>query len=304
MRLLTRSDFDGLCCAVLLKELGVVNEMLYAHPKDLQDGKVKVTSDDVLANVPFVEGAGMWFDHHSSEDERLSMVSFKGRSEEAPSAARVIYDYYDEDEKFSGKLSGFDEMMKYVDKLDSADLTVDEVMEPKGWVLLGFLCDPRTGLGYHQEFTTSNLDLMRALVDHIRNKSIDEILDLPDVKERIEMYNAKNAEYSEFIKANSRTDGPVLIIDTRGKQVPPGNRFLEYTLFPDTNVSIRLIDGKLGETTAITVGYSIINRSATVDVGSIMLQHGGGGHIQVGTCQVNASDAEQVLGEIIQALKE
>ncbi len=299
MRLLTRSDFDGICCAVLLKELGVVDEMVYAHPKDLQDGKVEVTANDVLANVPYVAGAGMWFDHHSSEEKRVRDAGdVKGKVGSAPSTARLIYEYYGAE-----KLGKFEEMLKYCDKMDSADLTEDEIRDPRGWIMLGFVCDPRTGLGYHKKFKTSNLDLMQALIDHIRTKPVDEILALPDVKERVDMYNEMNAEYAEFIKANSRTDGHVLIIDTRGKQIPSGNRFLEYMLFPDTNVSIRLIDGRMGKTISITAGYSIINKTASADIGAIMLKYGGGGHNKVGTCQVETPDAERVLGEIVSALK-
>ena len=297
MRLLTRSDFDGICCAVLLKELGVVDEMIYAHPKDLQDGKIKVSSNDVLANVPYVEGAGMWFDHHSSEEERLDIVGFKGRSEDSPSTARVIYDYFNDE-----RLGKFDEMMEYIDKVDSGDLTPEEILNPKGWVLLGFICDPRTGLGYHQDYATSNLQLMQDLTEHIRTMGIEEILALPDVRERIAMYFENDALHRKLLTDNTRVEGAVAITDTRGiRKIPPGNRFLVYSLFPDTNISIRVIDVKGGRETSITVGHSITNRTSTVDVGSLMLRYGGGGHRTVGTCQVPAAEADAIMGEIIEA---
>ncbi len=300
MRLLTRSDFDGICCAVLLRDLGVIDEMVYAHPKDLQDGKIEVTENDVLANVPFVEGAGMWFDHHASEDERLSMVAFKGVSDAAPSTARLIYDYY----QGHDKLARFDEMMKYVDKVDSADLTEDEILNPTGWVLLGFICDPRTGLGYHQDFKNSNLQLMQSLVEYIGNMSIEEILAHSDVKERVDRYFDNDAKCSVFVKENSRADGPVVITDTRGKSdMPPGNRFLVYSLYPDTNISIRVMDVKGGEAVSISVGHSITNRTSELDVGSLLLKYGGGGHKKVGTCQVSVDEADKVLDEIIAACK-
>ena len=299
MRLLTRSDFDGICCAVLLKELGVVDEMVYAHPKDLQDGKVAVTKNDVLANVPFVEGAGMWFDHHSSEDERIKDAGdIAGKAGSAASTARLIYEYYGPE-----KLSKFDEMLKYCDKMDSADLIEDEIKNPEGWVMLGFICDPRTGLGYHKSFKTSNLDLMQSLTGYISSMPVEDILKLPDVQERVEMYNEKTAEYAEFLEENARPAGKVLIIDTRGKVVPSGNRFIEYTMFPDTNISARLIDGKVDDVTSISVGHSIINRTATADVGSIMLKYGGGGHRKVGTCQVSAQEAGKIFEEIVNELK-
>jgi hypothetical protein len=181
MRLLTRSDFDGICCAVLLKELGLMEEMVYAHPKDLQDGKFDVGKDDILANVPYVPGCGLWFDHHSSENERLALEGrYEGRSKQAPSAARVIADYYGAE-----RFDRFREMLEYVDRLDSGQLTEEEILKPQGWILLGFICDPRTGLGYHKNYRISNLEFMSDLVDHILTMSIDEILKLQDTQERI-----------------------------------------------------------------------------------------------------------------------
>ena len=300
MRLLTRSDFDGICCAVLLKELGLMDEMVYAHPKDLQDGKIPVGKNDVLANVPYVPGCGLWFDHHSSEHERLELEGvYVGCSKSAPSAARVICDYYGAE-----KFAQFEEMLKYVDKVDSGQLTEEEILNPQGWVLLGFICDPRTGLGYHKEYRISNLTFMNDLVDHLRTRSIDEILQLPDTQERIERYRENDQNAREFLKQHSQVSGPVLITDARGAaEIPPSNRFLIYSLYPDTNISIRMIDGRGKEFVAISVGYSILNRTASVDVGSLMLKNGGGGHKKVGTCQVPYGKADEVLHELIEACK-
>ena len=296
MRLLTRSDFDGICCAVLLKELGLMDEMVYAHPKDLQDGKIAVGSNDILANVPYVPGCGLWFDHHSSEQERLQLIGkYEGESISAPSAARVVSNYFNSD-----KLSRFKEMLHFVDKVDSADLTEDEILNPTGWVLLGFICDPRTGLGYHKGYRISNLAFMNELVDHIRTKSIAEILSLPDTKERIAIYQENDQKAREFLKKYSRVEGSVLLTDARGVQdLPPSNRFLVYSLFPETNISIRMIDGKGKEFVSISVGYSILNRTATIDVGSLMLKYGGGGHKAVGTCQVPYNMADVALKQIL-----
>lgn len=296
MRLLTRSDFDGICCAVLLKELGLMTEMVYAHPKDLQDGKVAVGKDDILANVPYVPGCGLWFDHHSSEQERLQLAGkYEGRSIASPSAARVISDYYN-----SAELSRFREMLHFVDKVDSADLTEEEILNPTGWILLGFICDPRTGLGYHKDYRISNLAFMSDLVDHIRTKSIDEILSLPDTLERIALYKENDAKAREFLKSHSEVNGAVIVTDARGvATLPPANRFLVYSLYPETNISVRMIDGKGKEFVSISVGYSILNRTATIDVGSLMLKYGGGGHKAVGTCQVPYSAADTALKEIV-----
>jgi hypothetical protein len=300
MRLLTRSDFDGICCAVLLKEIGLLSEMVYAHPKDLQDGKIPVGKDDILANVPFVPGCGLWFDHHSSEQERLSLQGkYEGRSVEAPSAARVICDYYGPE-----KFARLAEMLRSVDKVDSAQLTEQEILDPRGWILLGFICDPRTGLGYHKAYRISNLAFMNDMVDHIRTKSIDEILALPDTQERIKLYRENDQQARTFLTERTRIDGPVIVTDARGAaEIPPSNRFLVYSLYPEANISIRLIDGKKKEFVAISVGYSILNRTATVNVGSLMLKYNGGGHRAVGTCQVPYGEADRVLDEIVAACK-
>ena len=298
MRLLTRSDFDGICCAVLLKELGLMDEMIYAHPKDLQDGKIPVYKNDILANVPYVPGCGLWFDHHSSENERLQLEGkFEGCSKPALSAARVICDYYG-----ANKFGRFKEMLEYVDRVDSGQLNEYEILSPQGWVLLGFICDPRTGLGYHKGYRISNIAFMNDLVDHIRTKSIEEILNLPDTKERIQLYLANDLKAREFLTKHSEVKGSVLVTDTRGaEEIPPSNRFLIYSLFPGTNISIRMIDGRGKEFVAISVGYSILNRTAKVDVGALMLKYGGGGHKKVGTCQVPYDQADRVLNELIVA---
>jgi hypothetical protein len=298
MRLFTRSDFDGICCAALLKELGLMDEMVYAHPKDLQDGKIAVGKNDILANVPYVPGCGLWFDHHSSERERLELDGkYEGCSRPAPSAARVICNYYGMD-----KFVRFKEMLDFVDRIDSGQLTEYEILSPTGWVLLGFICDPRTGLGYHKGYRISNLAFMDHLVDHIRTKTISEILTLPDTLERIERYRTNDQKAREFLQKNSTVNGPLLVTDARGAEdIPPSNRFLIYSLYPETNISIRMIDGRGKEFVAISVGYSILNRTATVDVGSLMLKYGGGGHKKVGTCQVPYEQADRVLNELIKA---
>lgn len=303
MRLLTRFDFDGICCAVLLKELELMDEIKFIHPKELQDGNVEVTANDILANVPFVEGCGLWFDHHTSEEERVGLDGrFKGASHKAPSAARVIYDYYDG----SNRLSKFNEMMKFVDLADSAQFTVDDIMKPKGWVLLAFICDPRTGLSFYDGYGISQFQFMNELIEKIRTiNNIDRILQLPDVKERVDRYFQQDKVFRNFLIENSHIDGPAVITDTRSNSnIPPGNRFLVYSLFPETNISIRLIDGKKKKNVVIAVGHSIINKSSRVNVGSLMLRYGGGGHERVGTCQIPYEVADTVLKDIVKEIKE
>jgi nanoRNase/pAp phosphatase (c-di-AMP/oligoRNAs hydrolase) len=301
MRLLTRSDFDGLACGALLLYLGLIDEWKFVHPKDIQDGLVQATDNDILANIPYIKGCKLWFDHHSSETERLGKNSyFEGVSRVAPSCARVVYEYYGGDEK----LGRFAEMIHYVDKVDSGNLISEEILNPRGWVLLGFIMDPRTGLGRFRNFTISNYDLMKKLALACSEKGIDEILAMPDVKERLDVYFEQNTLFREMVAKYARVEGNVLLIDLRGVDtIYAGNRFLIYTLYPEQNISIWIVDGRNRQNAAITVGYSIINRSATVDVGSLLLHYGGGGHHQVGTCQVPYEDVDKVIAEIVEKVK-
>jgi nanoRNase/pAp phosphatase (c-di-AMP/oligoRNAs hydrolase) len=301
MKLLTRSDFDGLACGALLSYLGITNDWQFVHPKDIQDGLVKVTDNDILANIPYVPGCKLWFDHHSSETERLGKKAyFEGVSRKAPSCARVVYEYYGGD----AKLARFAEMTRYVDKVDSGDLSAVEVENPSGWVLLGFIMDPRTGLGRFRNFTISNYELMKVLASACATKNIEEILAMPDVLEREKVYHDEQESFKQMLQKYSKIDGNVIITDLRGVDViHVGNRFLVYTLFPEQNLSIWIIDGKVKQNCVITVGYSIINRIATLDVGSMLFKFGGGGHKQVGTCQVAYEDAEKSIAEIIALCK-
>jgi nanoRNase/pAp phosphatase (c-di-AMP/oligoRNAs hydrolase) len=301
MRLLTRSDFDGLACGAILVYLGLINEWKFVHPKDIQDGLVDANDNDILANIPYIKGCKLWFDHHSSESERLgSGAFFEGVSRKAPSCARVVYEYYGGD----AKLGRFAEMIRYVDKVDSGDLAADEIENPTGWVLLGFIMDPRTGLGRFRDFTISNYDLMKELAKACSEKNIEQILALPDVKERVELYNEQADLFKEMLKERAKIEQNVVIMDLRGiEPIYAGNRFLIYTLFPQQNISLWVVDGRNKANVAITVGYSIINRSATVDVGSLLFYYGGGGHRQVGTCQTSYEDADRVIGEILEKVK-
>jgi len=301
MRLLTRSDFDGLACAAVLKTLGIIDHWKFVHPKDIQDGLIEVSDNDVLANIPFVKGCALWFDHHSSESERLGKdIEFEGESRIEDSAARVIYEYYGGKDK----LPHFETMIEAVDKVDAAKLTKEEILNPEGWVLLGFIMDPRTGLGRFRNFRVSNYELMEALIDACATQDIDEILANPDVKERAELYFEQDALFKEMVAANTRVDGNVIITDLRGVEtIYTGNRFLIYSLYPDQNVSLWAVDGRDKLNCPIAVGYSVLNRTCKTDVGALMLKFGGGGHRQVGTCQVPYKDADNAIEEIVSSMK-
>lgn len=296
MRLLTRSDFDGLACAVFLKEAGIIDHWKFVHPKDLQDGLVEVTKDDCLANVPFVEGCGLWFDHHSSEAERNAYQGkYVGESRQCPSCAHIIYDYYGGKARFPQ----YDELLSAVDKVDSANLTLDEIQHPSAWILLGFIMDPRTGLGRFHDFRISNYQLMEEMIDWCSSKSIDEIMSESDVQERIDLYWEQNDKFKEMVQKHTKVENKIIISDLRGVDpIYTGNRFMIYSMYPDANISVWIVNGKGGKGCSAAVGYSVLNRTCEIDVGTLMLKYGGGGHHVVGTCQF----ADEVMDEKLQAL--
>ncbi len=301
MRLVTRSDFDGLACATLLVEAQIVDQYKFVHPKDVQDGKVEVGLNDVLANVPYAPGCGLWFDHHSSEIERLKLMQqhrFRGCSRAAPSCARVIYDFYGGPKRFAK----FDQsgLMSGVDKSDSGQFTVEDVANPKGWVLLAFIMDPRTGLGRHHHYRISNYKLMEDMIQYCRNMTAEQMLQIPDVQERVQRYQTQERVYEEMIRKNASTRKNVLIIDLRGvEDIVSGNRFKEYVLFPQQNVSMRIMWGVKRQNIVFTCGHNIFNRTSRTNVGSLMLKYGGGGHRHVGTCQVPFDRADKVKEELL-----
>ena len=301
MDLLTRSDFDGLACAVLFKEMGLIENWRFVHPKDLQDGIVEVTANDILANVPYVEGCGMWFDHHASEKERGGAPEgFKGSFKVLDSAARVVYEYY----KDQYDLSKYEGMLAEVDRIDAGKLTAEDILNPQDWVLLGFVSDPRTGLGRFRDFSISNYNLMQDLVDYCRTMTIGEILQLPDMQERIVLYHEQAELFKKMMADHTTIVGNIIVTDLRNVEtIYASNRFMPYSLYPEQNISMWIVDGRNKENCSIAVGYSILNRSATVNVGSILLSYGGGGHKQVGTCQVPYDDANRVIAELKEKLQ-
>jgi len=298
--LITRSDFDGLVCGALLLEAGVIDCWKFAHPKDLQDGLVEVGPNDCLANVPYVEGCGLWFDHHSSEHERLELAGkYKGESRITPSCARIIYEYYGGEARFPK----FGELMEAVDKVDSGNLTVEEVMNPTGWILIGFLMDPRTGLGRWRKFSISNYQLMEKLLVDCRMLSTEEILAQPDVQERIAVYQEQVEKFKEMVAEHTKIEGNVILTDLRGvTPIYTGNRFLIYSMYPEQNISAWIVSGREGQGCSAAVGYSILNRTATLDVGSLMLKYGGGGHKKVGTCQFSSENMDTELPKMLAEL--
>ncbi len=303
MRLVTRSDFDGLACAMMLRDLDMIDEIKFVHPKDVQDGKIELSDRDITTNLPYDPRVAIAFDHHESEIDRLKAQKVGGKliiDPNARSAARVLYDYYGGKETFK---CISDELMAAVDKGDSADFTIDEVLHPEGWVLLHFLMDPRTGLGRFRDFRISNYDLMMELIGYCMNHSIDDILALPDVKERVDLYREQSELFEAQLKRIARVEGKVVVLDLRNEEIiHAGNRFMIYALYPEAQISVHVAWGFRRQNTAVMIGKSIFNKNSTVDIGELCLGYGGGGHRNAGTCQLENDVVDEKLVDIIKAL--
>lgn len=296
-RLVTRSDMDGLVCGTLLKYLGVIDEITFVHPKDMQDGKVEITGNDITTNLPYVDGVYLAFDHHFSETLRNEKKDNHIIEADAPSAAEVVYQYYGAEEKFP---ASFKDMMFAANKADSAGFTKEDILDPKGWELLSFLMDSRTGLGRFRDFTVSNYQLMMDLIDYCKDHDINDILALSDVKERVDLYFKYEKEFKEQLVRCTSIHKNLLIIDYRDEEIIyPGNRFLIYAMHPETNISIHTVWGRDKQNVVYSTGKSIINKSSNTNVGELMLKYDGGGHHAAGGCQPSHEDAPRVLEELI-----
>jgi len=300
-RLVTRSDFDGLVCAVLLKRLGIIDDILFVHPKDVQDGVVELSDRDITANLPYDPRPYVVFDHHASETIRNSELAANHVIDPtAPSAARVVYDYLGGAETFPGVPHA---LMMAVDQADSAQYELEDILEPQGWTLLNFLMDSRTGLGRFRDFRISNYQLMMALIDVCDTLPVEEILRLPDVAERVDLYREQSELFALQLRRCSHVYGQLVTLDLRSEDViHAGNRFMIYAMFPEATVSAHIIPGRQNLNTVLAVGKSIVNRASNVDIGALMLQYGGGGHTNAGTCQVAHEEAQAVLCDIALAV--
>jgi len=297
-RLVTRSDFDGLACAVLLKEKDLIDDILFVHPKDVQDGKVDISDRDITTNLPYVPQCHLAIDHHASEAIRIEGTPENLVLEpDAKSAARVVFNHFGGKDAFP-KIS--EEMMDAVDKADSASFSEDEILDPQGWVLLNFLMDSRTGLGRFKTFAKSNYQLMMELIDVCRDHDIQEILGLPDVLERVVLYRSQEKDFREQLERCTRIHKNLIVIDLTGEEtIFVGNRFLVYALHPECNISVHVLWGLDKQNTVFAIGKSIINRTSKTNVGALALRFGGGGHQAAGTCQVANERAQIVLNELI-----
>lgn len=300
-KLVTRSDMDGLICAILLKQLDMISDILFVHPKDVQDGKIALSSEHITTNLPYVSDVHLAFDHHLSETIRIDEQKDNHIIEpDAPSAARVVYNYYGGKKAFP-RIT--DEMMAAVDKADAAQYTPEDILNPSGWELLSYLMDARTGLGRFRNFRISNYNLMMELIDFCQDHAIEEIIELPDVKERVNLYFKYQDDFIEQIKRCATVHQNLVILDLRDEEIIyPGNRFMIYALFPEINISIHVMWGKAKQNTVFATGKSIINRSSNTNIGALMLEYGGGGHQAAGTCQVDHKAADEILRKLTERI--
>ncbi len=299
-RLVTRSDFDGLVCAVLLKELDLIDDILFVHPKDMQDGTVEITGNDLTTNLPYDPRAHTVFDHHLSETTRTGPHDNHVIDADAPSAARVVWRHYGGEAAFPRVT---EEMMTAVDKADSAQYELSDILDPQGWTLLNFVMDARTGLGRFRDFRISNYQLMMQLIDYCRDHTVEEILALPDVAERVALYREHQERFVAQLQRVAQVEGDVVVLDLRQEEtIWPGNRFMVYALYPRATVSVHVLWGKQQQNTVLAVGKSIIDRSSPADIGPLMLRFGGGGHANAGTCQVTHDEAADVLATVVAEL--
>ncbi len=300
-RLVTRSDFDGLVCAVLLKHMDMIDNILFVHPKDMQDGKVEIHENDITTNLPYCDGVHLAFDHHLSEtirnkDQKDNHII----DPKAKSAARVVYDYYGGLKTFPAR---WNDMMMEVDKADAAQFSKEEILNPRGWVLLNYLMDPRTGLGRFRNFRISNYNLMMDLIDYCKDHDIDEIMKMPDVQERVDLYMQQAELFKAQVERCSTIHKNLIILNLKNEEViHAGNRFMIYAMHPECNISIHVLWGLRQQNTVYAIGKSIIDRGSKTNVGELCLSYGGGGHEKAGTCQIENDKADEVLQELIQKI--
>jgi len=296
MRLITRGDVDGLACSVFITSMEQIDAIRFAHPKDMQDGLIEVTQNDIVCNLPFSPGCSLWFDHHISESERDTKVKngeFRGKFGVAPSAARLIYEYYNDP-----SLRKYEEFLKAVDKMDSAQLEINDVTDPEGWILLLYTLDPRTSIGDFEYYFFQ-------LIDLIKTKSLKQIMKEPEVALRCEYVTSEQDELKKALIEHGRLDGNVIVVDFRNLDyIPMGNRFLEYTLFPEGNISLRIFRGKETKKIVVASGHNIFKRDSKTNIGLLFSRYGGGGHRGAGTCQIDIDEADGKIREIIEKMKE
>jgi len=298
--LVTRADFDGVVCGALFNELNMINDIVFAEPNDMQQGRVPMGDMDISANLPYVDGVHLCFDHHLSEVERVGDKDNHIIDADAPSAARVIYSHFGGKESFPN-IS--EDLLDAVDQADSAQYSGEDIMAPDKWTLLNFIIDPRTGMDAISGFNIAHNAFLYDLMTYCRHNPIEEIMGLPDVQERTSAYLYQN-EFAELqLTRCSQTHQNLVIADLRKEDpIYVCNRFLIYALNPECNISMHLMASPEDGKTSIAVGKSILDRSSNTNAGSLLLEYGGGGHAAAGGCRVADADVDKVVAALIERI--
>ncbi len=309
MRLVTRPDFDGIVCGALITALEDIDSYLFVEPKFMQDGAVDIRAGDIIANLPYHPACTLWFDHHFTNGAAgfdRPVVAGRGAFRMAPSAARVVYEYYSEVPSGSPRYESALEMMRTdrvtvllrdTDKIDGGTLTREDVLHPDGYVLISMTI-------YGKE--SAEEPYWRRLIDLIRDRSLAEVLDDPEVRARGERILGLQERLRLQLLERAELRGNVIYLDLRETEdLTDANRFLLYTLFPEGNISMKISrDPQRAHTTAISVGYNIFNTTSTVNVGELLSRHGGGGHRVVGSCRIPDGEAGRAVDEILRHITE
>jgi hypothetical protein len=294
MRLVTRGDLDGLTCAVLLSLNEDIDSISLIHPQDISDGRADIRPGDIIANLPYHPGCALWFDHHlHTATANVPPEAFRGAFAQAPSAARLVYEYYGGEEA----MPQFAELVRETDRLDSANLTPGDVLDPQAYIKLGFTIDGRSGLGTFERYFLHLVELLRA------GTPMAAIMDDPGVKKRCDLLESENERFCQDLRSHSRVDGNVVVTDFRDlDHTPIGNRFLVYALYPEVNVSARIHWGPNRSFPMLLLGHSIFRRTCKTNVGELASRYGGGGHRGAGSIPL-MEDPDQQIAMVIGELK-
>ena len=290
VRIVTRPDFDGIVCATLIRASEPIDQPIkWAAPNDMQKGRVAITGDDIIANLPFHANCAMWFDHHYTN--RIDQP-FKGLYRIAPSAAGLVHEYYRD------RLTrDYSELITATDKIDSADLNLDEILNPENYpyIILSmtvFSDEP------------SEETYWNSLVAMLADQDVETILSQPEVHRRTQQVIQNNREYKTLLSRHTVMQGPVSITDFRDlDKMPDGNRFLVYSMFPESTVNVKIgFEDPNRARVVVKVGHSILNRNCRVNVGHLLSQFEGGGHRGAGACRFDLAKADDFIPKIVNAL--
>ncbi len=296
MRVLTRADLDGVVAAAMIGEMEDVHQIVFAHPRDIEDGMIQVEPGDAIANLPYAEGCVLWFDHHHAAEHVMEMpAGVKGNVGVAPSAARLVFDYYK-----SIKLERYrGDLLDQTDRLDSASLTYEDVLKPQGWIQIGMTLDPRAGMANYDEYSLNMINML------MEGKTITEIMEDASVKGHIKKMLSSEHNFMRTVINLTHVRGTVSVTDFREMEEPPvGNRFLVYALYTRTNVNVRVLQHRDVGKLVVAVGKSIFDKSCKMHIGELMEEFGGGGLSGAGTFPVKANEADEKIALVINKLNQ